>query len=119
LLYTHERLGSTDTGGEPRTRDQLSDAEFRALVGVLMIGPCTSRELEEHLRLRKSAVYRYLTKLRGAGLVIGEKDVEPVGHRPAFRFRVTDAGAGYLEAINVEVFAESAERKRALERIRS
>lgn len=83
---------------------------MRALAAVLLIGPCTSRELEQHLGVRKSAVHKYLVKLRSFGLIVGEKGSEAVSHRPPYWFRVTDSGMDVLEEIERRAMTESHHR---------
>lgn len=78
--------------------DELSPALLDALSVVALIGPCTSSEVERHMEARKSAVYKYLARLRAGDLIVGEKDPESRGHRPAYRFRVSDKGLAVLRA---------------------
>lgn len=100
------------------TRERLTDAELRTLVGVRAIGPCTSRELEAHLGLRKSAVYRYLSKLLAMELVEGEKATDVVGHRPPFLFSITDVGRSCLDDFEQVKVAELLEQISSLQAAR-
>jgi DNA-binding MarR family transcriptional regulator len=77
--------------------DRLSQSDLRALSSIFDLGPCTTRELEEHLGVRKSAVHKYVANLRADGLIQGEKGAEVVGHRPPFRFTITPEGLEVLE----------------------